>query len=185
MRKGLLVTSVLVASTLLLASCAKTVSYEDAKKHIETNFTSTEEKLFDFEDVTKVTEVDGVFKLAGLEVGEKTDTGKGMRGVIKAKALELFGDKATYKVDGKKLSAEHNLDVKAYLKETLKEDIPDNAQVSGKVFSKISTDDDGYIVSEYYRVENLEFSYNSDLGLAVKGKLSMESTVTYTARPAN
>lgn len=185
MRKGLLVTTVLAASTLLLASCAKTVSYEDAKKHIETNFTSTEEKMFDFEDVTKVTEVDGVFKLAGLEVGEKTDTGKGKRGVIKAQSLELFGDKATYKVDGKKLSAEHNLDVRTYLKEAYKQDIPENAQISGKVFAKLSTDDEGYIVSEYYKVENLEFSYSSDLGVAVTGKLSMESTTTYTVRPAN
>lgn len=183
MKRGLLVTTLFAASTLVLTSCVKTISYEDAKKHVADNFTSTETKMFDAETVTKVTKVDGLFSTA-YTVGEKTDKSSGLMGVIKAQALELFGANATYKVDGKKLFVEHTFDLKVYLQEQGIE-LGENDEASGKVFGKVETDDEGYVAKEYYSIEDLHVKITSDFGLSVEGNLSMESTVTYTARPAN
>jgi len=47
MKKGLLVTTLFAASALLLASCEKGISFEEAKKHCDDNYTSEEAKLFD------------------------------------------------------------------------------------------------------------------------------------------
>lgn len=183
MKKGLLVTTLVAASSLLLASCEKTISYEEARKHVAENFTSTEKKMFDVEEVTKVTKVDGLFSAAYKE-GDTTNKSSGLMGVIKEASLELFGDKATYKVDGKKLSAELNYDLKVYLEQQgIK--LGENDQASGKVFAKVATDEEGYIASEYYTIENLYVKMTSELGLSVEGNLSLERTVTYTVRPAN
>ena len=183
MKKGLLVTTLLAASTLLLASCEKTVSFDEAKKHVADNYTSTEEKLFDVKAVTKVTKADGFFATF-FEVGEDTEETSDKIGVLAAQSLDLFGDKATYKVDGKKLSVESNVDVKAYLEE-LGAKVNEGDEASGSIFSKVSFDDDGYLASEVQKIDNLHFKSTSTLGLTVEGTLSMESTVTYTARPAN
>ena len=183
MKKGLLVTTLVAASSLLLASCEKTIGFEDAKKHVSENFTTTEKVMFDTETVIKVSEVDGFFK-AVFAAGEKTEKASGLMGVITPEALNLFGGDATYKVDGKKLSAEKNYDVKTYLTE-MGVEVNALETYSGNVYGKVSTDEQGYVVSEYYKVDNLYFKTNSVLGLAVEGKLSMEQTVTRTARPAN
>ena len=183
MKKGLLVTTLLAASTLLLASCEKTVSFDEAKKHVNDNYTSTEEKLCDAKAVTKVTKSDGFFSTF-FEVGEQTEEATLKMGVIQAGALDQFGDKATYKVDGKKLAVEVSIDVKVYL-ESLGAKIGADDEVGGSVFSKVNFDDDGYCVSELQKIENLHFKSTSSLGLTIEGNLSMESTVTYTARPAN
>lgn len=183
MKKGLLVTTLVAASSLLLASCEKTISYEDARKHVAENFTSTETKMFDCEEVIKVTTVDGLFKTFYKE-GESINKTSGLRGVVTEKSLELLGSDATYKVDGKKLSAEKSFDLKAYLDaQGLKLD--DDDEVSGKIFGKVSTDEEGYIASEYYTVENLHVKVTSEIGLSGEGNLSLERKVTYTARPAN
>ena len=183
MKRGLLVTTLIAASSLVLASCEKTISYEDARKHVAENFTSTEQVMFDVELVTKVTEVDGFFK-AFFETGDKTEKSSGLRGVLSAPALEMFGESATYKLDGKKLIAEKYLDVKTYLAQ-MNIDVTNLGDYSGSVFGKFSTDEQGYVVSEYSKVDNLTFKVSSSYGLEVKGKLSLERTITYTARPAN
>lgn len=183
MRKGFLVTTLLAASTLMLASCEKTISYEEARKHVADNFTSTEQKMFDVEEVTKVTKVDGLFKTAYKE-GDATNKTSGLRGVIKEASLEVFGADATYKVDGKKLSVERNFDLKAYLA-TQGIKLGDKDEASGKIFGKVSTDEEGYFASEYYTIENLYVKMTSEVGLIVEGSLSLVRTVTYTVRPAN
>ena len=182
MKKGLLVTTLFAASALLLASCEKTISFEEAKKHCDDNFTNTELKLFDVHTVAKVTKSEGVFE-SMYKVGEETDDESGKFGVITSGYVDSIGDKATYKVDGKKLSVEYSLSVKDFLAEQGVE-LSEGDEASGSIFSKASTDEEGYPASQYEKIDELHFKATL-YGVSVEGTLSLEMTVTYTARPAN
>ena len=182
MKKGLLVTTLFAASALLLASCEKTISFEEAKKHCDDNFTNTELKLFDVHSVVNVTKSEGAFE-SMYEVGEKTDDESGQFGVITSGYVDSIGDTATYKVDGKKLSVEYSISVKDFLANYGIE-LGEGDEASGSIFAKASTDDEGYPASQYQKIDELHLKYSAG-GFSVEGTLSMEMTITYTARPAN
>ena len=107
----------------------------------------------------------------------------GKLGVITSAYVDSIGDKATYKVDGKKLSVEYSLSVKELLAEYGVE-LGEGDEASGSVFAKAGTDEEGYPASQYQKIEELHFKATL-YGVSVEGTLSMEMTSTYTARPAN
>lgn len=182
MKKGLLVTTLFAASALLLASCEKGISFEEAKKHCDDNYTSEEAKLFDIEAVTKVSKVSGVFKEM-FEEGEKTEKTSASLGVLTSEEVEEIGDKATYKVDGKKLIVEFTYSVKEFLAQYGIE-LGENDEASGSYFAKAVYDDEGYYASSYTKLDNVKFKVSAG-GLSVEGEVSAEVTTTFTARPAN
>lgn len=182
MKKGLLVTTLFAASALLLASCEKGISFEEAKKHCDDNFTNTELKLFDVHTVVNVTKSEGVFENM-YKVGEQTDDESGKFGVITSGYVDSIGDTATYKVDGKKLSVEYSINIKDFLAQQGVV-LGEGDEASGSIFAKASTDDEGYPASQYEKIDELHLKYSAG-GLSLEGTLSLEMSISYTARPAN
>lgn len=182
MKKGLLVTTLFAASALLLASCEKGISFEEAKKHCDDNYTSEELKLFDIESVTKVSKVSGVFKEM-FEEGETSKKTSASLGVLTSEEVEEIGDKASYKVDGKKLIVEFTFSVKEFL-EQYGIELGENDEASGTYYTKTVYDDEGYYASQYAKLDNVKFKASVS-GISVEGEVSAESTTTFTARPAN
>ena len=180
MKKGLLITTMIAGSALLLASCAKSISFEEAKKHCDDNFTSTELKTFAVHEKTDVKKVEGVFTATGLTVGVHEEDGETPAGVMTSADVALLGNTFSYSVDGTKLIAELSLSVKEALKE-YEIELPENAEVSGSSYTKVETDGAGYPALEYEKTD-LSFKYSSTLGLEVSGALLIEITVTYTAK---
>ena len=188
MKKGLLVTTLFAASALLLASCEKGICFEEAKKHCDDNYTSEEAKLFDIEAVTKVSKSSGFFKdMLGIKEGETTDKTSASLGVLTSEEVEEIGDKATYKVDGKKLIVEFTFSVKEFLAQYDIE-LGEDDEASGTYYTKAVYDDEGYYASTYAKIDNVKFKGTvsvAGVSVSVEGEVSAESTTTFTARPAN
>lgn len=177
MKKSLI--TIVAASTLLLASCAKQVSFEEAKKHCDDNFTSTELKAFAVHSRVEVKKAEGV--LAKLfTVGVEEDDDEAEYSVATSASLELYGDSATYKVDGKKLIIETSVDVKKFIKDQLGLPLPESTEFSGSISGKASTDDAGYPLSEELKYD-FSLSY-TEAGLSVSGAVQYEAVTTFTAK---
>ena len=178
MKKGLFVTTLVACSALLLAGCASEVSLEDAKKHCDENFTSTEVKTFDVHMKNEVKKVSGVFESA-YKVGVEEQDATTQSGVVSSSDLDYYGDAATYKVDGKALIITIKADVKEYV-EALMGKLPEDAKVSGEIYEEVKTDDAGYPASSYGKMElDIDFAQG---GISIKGYVLVESTMTFKAK---
>ena len=176
MKKGLLVTTLTAVSALALAGCAKTVSYEEAKKHCNDNYTSNEVKQMNAHTKDEVKKADGIFATVyKVGVTEKDNEIK----ATPLAAAELPGESATYKVDGKKLSVSYESSVAEFLKE-YEITIGEGDTAEGSVYAEFSVDDNGFPTSSFSKID-LTFSV-TQLGITVSGALTLEETVTYSAK---
>ena len=179
MKKGLLVTTMVACSALLLASCAKQVSYEEAKKHCDDNYTSTELKLFNVHSKEDVKKATGTFA-SMYEVGVTEEDEEEKCGVLESADLAIYGgEKAVYKVDGKKLSIELSLSCADYLKE-MGIEIAEGDKAEGSVEMKVSVDDQGYPLS-YWAKTDVDYSITY-MGVTVAGALTVEESASYSAK---
>lgn len=178
MKKGLLITTMIAGSALLLASCAKSVSFEEAKKHCDDNFTSTEIKTFAVHTKVDVKKAEGALA-PFFSVGVTEDDDEILAGVVTSADVALLGNTFSYSVDGTKLITELTLSVKQFIGQ-YGIALPDNAEVSGSSYNKTETDAAGYPALEYEKTD-LSFSYSAP-GISLSGALTCETTVTFTAK---
>ncbi|MDD6226664.1 MAG: hypothetical protein PUB23_02810 [Bacilli bacterium] len=181
MRKQLLVLS--MASILMLGSCAKEVTFEEAKAHAKENYVQSN---VEYTKCVSRTIMD-VKKSSGI-FGEIFEVGKNDSGdvempvgaVLSATEIAAYGDSYTYKIDGKKMIISKSVSAKEYLSE---KDVSglDKAEISGKGSSET------YYYNEVGLLTKAESSIDvsfkvSIAGFSVEGELVMSalSTITYS-----
>ena len=181
MRKQLLVLS--MASILMLGSCAKEVTFEEAKAHAKENYvqSNVEYTKCVSRTIMDVKKSGGIFAKI-FEVG-KNDTGDvetPVGAVLSATEIAAYGDSYTYKIDGKKMVISKTISAKEYLSE---QDLTglDKAEINGK----------GSTETYYYNEvglltkaeSSIDVSFKVSLaGFSVEGELVMStvSTITYS-----
>lgn len=181
MRKQLLVLS--MASILMLGSCAKEVTFEEAKAHAKENYvqSNVEYTKCVSRTINDVKKSGGIF--AKIEVG-KNDTGDvemPVGAVLSATEIAAtYGNSYTYKIDGKKMVISKTVSAKEYLSE---QDLTglDKAEINGK----------GSTETYYYNEvglltkaeSSIDVSFKVSLaGFSAEGVLVMStvSTATYS-----
>lgn len=181
MRKQLLVLS--MASILMLGSCAKEVTLEEAKAHAKENYvqSNVEYTKCVSRTIMDVKKSSGIFGEI-FEVG-KNDTGDvemPVGDVLSATEIAAYGDSYTYKIDGKKMIISKSVSAKEYLSE---KDVSglDKAEISGKGSTET------YYYNEVGLLTKAESSIDvsfkvSIAGFSVEGELVMSalSTITYS-----
>ena len=182
MRKQLLVLS--MASILMLGSCAKEVTLEEAKAHAKENYvqSNVEYTKCVSRTIKDVKKSGGIF--AKIEVGKNDSGEKEMPdGAAVLSATEIaatYGNSYTYKIDGKKMVISKTVSAKEYLSEQDVSNL-DKAEISGK----------GYSETHYYNEvglltkaeSSIDVSFKVSLaGFSVEGELVMStvSTATYS-----
>ena len=180
MKKSLLVTTLTAVSALALAGCAKTISYEEAKKHCDENYTSNEVRVMNAHTKDDVKKAEGV--AATLYKVGVTETDKEVRGyALSSSDLALWGgDQSTYELNGKALTIKWNMAVKDFLKE-FEIEVDEDDKVEGSVYTEFKVDEAGFPVSSFSKID-ISFEVNSSFGLSVSGALTGEQTVTYSAK---
>lgn len=181
MRKQLLVLS--MASILMLGSCAKEVTFEEAKAHAKENYvqSNVEYTKCVSRTINDVKKSGGIFAKI-FEVG-KNDTGDvemPVGAVLSATEIAAYGDSYTYKIDGKKMIISKTVSAKEYLSEQDVSNL-DKAEISGKGSSET------YYYNEVGLLTKAESSIDvsfkvSIAGISVEGELVMStvSTITYS-----
>lgn len=181
MRKQLLVLS--MASILMLGSCAKEVTFEEAKAHAKENYVQANVEYTKrvSRTISDVKKSGGIFAEI-FKVG-KTDTGDEempVGTVLSSTEIAAYGDSYTYKIDGKKMIISKSVSAKDFLAE---QDISglDKAEISGKGSSET------YYYNEVGLLTKAEASIDVSFkvtiaGFSVEGELVMSalSTSTYS-----
>ena len=173
MKKSSLLAS--LASLALLASCAKTVTFAEAKQHAADNYTlaAINEKYSSgtFKSVTDVKKSEGIFEKT-FKAGKTENSGSA--------ALVPFApisDSYTYKIDGKKMFVSYKLNPKDVLEESGQK-VPEGAELSGSASGSYSYNEVGLITKS---VEKCDISFSYSLaGISVSGALKMSQTITYS-----
>lgn len=173
MKKSSLLAS--LASLALLASCAKTVTFAEAKQHAADNYTlaAINEKYSGgtYKSVTDVKKSEGIFETK-FKVGKDEDSGSA--------ALTPFvplSDSFTYKIDGKKMVVSYKLNAKDVLEESGQK-VPEGAELKGTASGNYYYNEVGLITKSSEKCD-ISFSY-SVAGVSVSGALKMSETVTYS-----
>ncbi len=181
MRKQLLVLS--MASILMLGSCAKEVTLEEAKAHAKENYvqSNVEYTKCVSRTIMDVKKSSGIFGEI-FEVG-KNDTGDvemPVGDVLSATEIAAYGDSYTYKIDGKKMIISKSVSAKEYLAE---QDLSglDKAEISGKGSTETYYYNEVGLLTKAEASVDVSFKV-SIAGFSVEGVLVMStvSTATYS-----
>lgn len=180
MRKQLLVLS--MASILMLGSCAKEVTFEEAKAHAKENYvqSNVEYTKCVSRTIKDVKKSGGIF--AKIEVG-KNDSGEKempVGAVLSAAEIATYGDSYTYKIDGKKMVISKTISAKEYLSEKDVSNL-DKAEISGKGYSETHYYNEVGLLTKDESSVDVSFKV-SIAGFSVEGELVMStvSTITYS-----
>ena len=181
MRKQLLVLS--MASILMLGSCAKEVTLEEAKAHAKENYvqSNVEYTKCVSRTIMDVKKSSGIFGEI-FEVG-KNDTGDvemPVGDVLSATEIAAYGDSYTYKIDGKKMIISKSVSAKEYLAE---QDLSglDKAEISGKGSTETYYYNEVGLLTKAEASVDVSFKV-SIAGFSAEGVLVMStvSTATYS-----
>lgn len=180
MRKQLLVLS--MASILMLGSCAKEVTFEEAKAHAKENYvqSNVEYTKCVSRTINDVKKSGGIF--AKNEVG-KNDSGEKempVGAVLSATEIAAYGDSYTYKIDGKKMVISKTVSAKEYLSEQDVSNL-DKAEISGKGSSETYYYNEVGLLTKTESSVDVSFKV-SIAGFSAEGVLVMStvSTATYS-----
>lgn len=179
MRKQLLVLS--MASILMLGSCAKEVTIEEAKAHAKENYvqSNVEYTKCVSRTISDVKKSGGIFAEI-FEVGKK-DTGDvemPVGDVLSATEIAAFGDSYTYKIDGKKMIITKTASAKDFLAE---QDLSglDKAEISGKGSTETYYYNEVGLLTKAESSVDVSFKV-SIAGFSVEGELVMSTVGTAT-----
>jgi len=180
MRKSLLL--IPVCSLVLLAGCSKTVSLDEAKQHVEDNYSQEAADAVyasgTYETVTTISKAEGIFENAG-EVGTTKEEGEVGISVLTADSLsniiDIDGLNFTFKIDGKKLIIEGSANFADVYGAS---NIPEGAEIGGTVTESSTYNDYGLLESSY-AYTNASLSYSVG-GVTVSGALEMSVSITYS-----
>lgn len=180
MRKQLLVLS--MASILMLGSCAKEVTFEEAKAHAKENYvqSNVEYTKCVSRTINDVKKSGGIFAKI-FEVG-KNDTGDvemPVGAVLSATEIAAtYGNSYTYKIDGKKMVISKTVSAKEYLSEQDVSNL-DKAEISGKGSSETYYYNEVGLLTK--AESSIDVSFKVSLaGFSVEGELVMSTVSTDT-----
>lgn len=165
----------------LLAGCTKSVSYEDAKKFVNENYSqSTVDSKYSSGKATtenNITKSEGVFYKV-MPTGKSSDTNTITLTVLTEAGLS---DKYTYKTNGKKLLIDANLSIADLFKDLASSGISlDGA--TGTAKASFVYNEDGLLESE---TTTFDFSISTNIvGISATGTLAgtYKTTTEYTKK---
>ena len=167
----------------MLGSCAKEVTFEEAKAHAKENYvqSNVEYTKCVSRTIRDVKKSGGIF--AKIEVG-KNDTGDvemPVGDVLSATEIAAtYGNSYTYKIDGKKMVISKTVSAKEYLSEQDVSNL-DKAEISGKGSSETYYYNEVGLLTK--AESSIDVSFKVSLaGFSVEGELVMStvSTATYS-----
>lgn len=173
-----------LASLALLVSCGKTLSYDEAKKHCDDNYSqsaaSEKYSACSVKTVTDISKAEGMFESL-YKTGKNESTANGVVAVMTSTGLATYGSKATYKASGKAMSISYSADAKEFLKEE-GVTLGDKDKYEGKMSYSVSINADGLITKSVEKMD-IDFSMTT-LGVTVSGavKGTITTTYSYTAK---
>lgn len=166
----------------MLGSCAKEVTFEEAKAHAKENYvqSNVEYTKCVSRTIKDVKKSGGIF--AKIEVG-KNDSGEKempVGAVLSAAEIATYGDSYTYKIDGKKMVISKTISAKEYLSEKDVSNL-DKAEISGKGYSETHYYNEVGLLTKDESSVDVSFKV-SIAGFSVEGELVMStvSTITYS-----
>ena len=182
MRKQLLVLS--MASILMLGSCAKEVTFEEAKAHAKENYvqSNVEYTKCVSRTINEVKKSGGIFeKISEVGQNDTGDVETPVGAVLSATEIAAtYGNSYTYKIDGKKMVISKTVSAKEYLSEQDVSNL-DKAEISGKGSSETYYYNEVGLVTKDESSVDVSFKV-SIAGFSVEGELVMSalSTITYS-----
>lgn len=172
-----LILPIILCPLFCLAACSKGMTFEDAIKFINENYTSTETITATVTSVRKVTKSEGIFATF-LPIGETTTTLLRELSPITEEEATRRWSKSSFSIDGKKLIINSSGNIKDFIESlnsvyaTLGNNLEGNFSVTTIV------NEQGYIIEEK-SILNSTYS-TSGSNTFLNGSFSIEQTATVT-----
>lgn len=172
-----LILPIILCPLLCLAACSKGMSFEDAIKFINENYTSTDTISVTVTSVRKVTKSEGIFATF-LPVGETTTTLlKELSPITEEEATRRWS-KSSFSLDGKKLIINSSGNIKDFIESlnSVYQTLGNNLDGTYRVTTTIN--EQGYIIEEKTILDSTFTTSGSNTFL--NGSFSIEQTATVT-----